>query len=190
LEGFGQKSYDNLIAAAKKASSTTLPRLLYGLGIPGIGTANAKVIAKAFGHDLERIRYADRDELAQIPGIGDVLADGFVQFFASEKNQQILDALLAVLTFEQVESNTAEQSLAGKTFVITGAVHHFANRKELQEKIESLGGKASGSVSAKTSYLINNDTTSTSGKNKKAKELGVPVISEDEFIEMIGGVES
>lgn len=190
LEGFGQKSYDNLIAAAKKASSTTLPRLLYGLGIPGIGTANAKVIAKAFGHDLERIRYADRDELAQIPGIGDVLAEGFVQFFASEKNQQILDALLAVLTFEQVESNTAEQSLAGKTFVITGAVHHFANRKELQEKIESLGGKASGSVSAKTSYLINNDTTSTSGKNKKAKELGVPVISEDEFIEMIGGVEA
>ena len=186
LEGFGQKSYDNLIAAAKKASSTTLPRLLYGLGIPGIGTANAKVIAKAFGHDLERIRYADRDELAQIPGIGDVLAEGFVQFFASEKNQQILDALLAVLTFEQVESNTAEQSLAGKTFVITGAVHHFANRKELQEKIESHGGKASGSVSAKTSYLINNDVTSNSSKNKKAKELGVPIMSEVDFMEMVG----
>ncbi|MBQ8813941.1 MAG: NAD-dependent DNA ligase LigA [Lachnospiraceae bacterium] len=188
LEGFGQKSYDNMIAAAETASHTTLPRLIYGLGIPGIGTANAKVIAKAFDHDMEKIRHANREELAEIPGIGEVLADGFVQFFASEKNQQTLDALLADLTFEQVESNTAEQSLAGKTFVITGAVNHFANRNELKDKIESLGGKVSGSVSAKTSYLINNDTTSTSGKNKKAKELGIPVISEDEFIEMIGGL--
>ena len=186
MEGFGQKSYDNMIAAAKTASHTTLPRLIYGLGIPGIGTANAKVIAKAFGFDMEKIRTASREELAEIPGIGEVLADGFVQFFAQEKNQQILDELLRALTFEQMEVNSGEQTLTGKTFVITGAVYHFANRKELQEKIESLGGKASGSVSAKTSYLINNDTTSTSGKNKKAKELGVPVISEEEFLEMIG----
>lgn len=186
MEGFGQKSYDNMIAAAKTASHTTLPRLIYGLGIPGIGTANAKVIAKAFGFDMEKIRTASREELAEIPGIGEVLADGFVQFFAQEKNQQILDELLSDLTFEQMEVNSGEQTLTGKTFVITGAVYHFANRKELQEKIESLGGKASGSVSAKTSYLINNDTTSTSGKNKKAKELGVPVISEEEFLEMIG----
>ena len=157
------------------------------MGIPGIGTANAKVIAKAFAFDLERIRHAGSDELAEIPGIGEVLADGFVRFFDEEKNQQTLDRLLECLTFEAVETESGEQILAGKTFVITGAVHHFSNRKELQEKIESLGGKASGSVSAKTSYLINNDTTSTSGKNKKAKELGVPIISEEEFLEMIGG---
>ena len=186
LEGFGQKSYDNLVAATKTASHTTLPRLIYGLGIPGIGTANAKVIAKAFDHDIERIRRATSEELAQIPGIGEVLADGFVNFFAEEKNQQTLDALLECLTFEAVETNVGEQTLEGKTFVITGAVYHFANRNELKEKIESLGGKVSGSVSAKTSFLINNDTTSTSGKNKKAKELGIPVISEEEFLQMIG----
>jgi len=188
LEGFGQKSYDNLVAAAKIASHTTLPRLIYGLGIPGIGTANAKVIAKAFDHDIERIRHASSEELSQIPGIGEVLAEGFVTFFGSEKNQQTLDSLLADLTFEAVETNTGEQTLDGKTFVITGAVYHFENRNELKEKIESLGGKVSGSVSAKTTFLINNDTASTSGKNKKAKELGIPVISEEEFLQMVGSI--
>ena len=188
LEGFGQKSYDNLVAAAKTASHTTLPRLIYGLGIPGIGTANAKVIAKAFDHDIERIRHASSEELSQIPGIGEVLAEGFVTFFGSEKNQQTLDSLLADLTFEALETNAGEQTLEGKTFVITGAVYHFTNRNELKEKIESLGGKVSGSVSAKTSFLINNDTTSTSGKNKKAKELGIPVISEEEFLQMVGDI--
>lgn len=186
LEGFGQKSYDNLVAAAKTASHTTLPRLIYALGIPGIGTANAKVIAKAFDYDIERIRRAKTEELAQIPGIGEVLAEGFVRFFGEEKNQLILDALLDCLTFETVETNVGDQTLEEKTFVITGAVYHFANRNELKEKIESLGGKVSGSVSAKTHFLINNDTTSTSGKNKKAKELGIPVISEEEFLQMIG----
>ncbi len=185
LEGFGQKSYDNLIAAAKAASHTTLPRLIYSLGIPGIGTANAKVIAKAFDYDPQRIRHATAEELSGISGIGEVLSDGFVQFFAKEKNQQSLDALLDCLTFEAAETNAGGQTLEGKTFVITGAVDHFANRNELKEKIESLGGKVSGSVSAKTSFLINNDTTSTSGKNKKAKELGIPVISEEEFLAMI-----
>ena len=188
LEGFGQKSYDNLVAAAKIASHTTLPRLIYGLGIPGIGTANAKVIAKAFDHDIERIRHASSEELSQIPGIGEILAEGFVIFFGSEKNQQTLDSLLADLTFEAVETNAGEQTLDGKTFVITGAVYHFTNRNELKEKIESLGGKVSGSVSAKTSFLINNDTASTSGKNKKAKELGIPVISEEEFLQMVGSI--
>ena len=188
LEGFGQKSYDNLVAAAKIASHTTLPRLIYGLGIPGIGTANAKVIAKAFDHDIERIRHASSEELSQIPGIGEILAEGFVIFFGSEKNQQTLDSLLADLTFEALETNAGEQTLEGKTFVITGAVYHFTNRNELKEKIESLGGKVSGSVSAKTSFLINNDTTSTSGKNKKAKELGIPVISEEEFLQMVGDI--
>ncbi len=188
LEGFGQKSYDNLVAAAKTARHTTLPRLIYGLGIPGIGTANAKVIAKAFDHDIERIRHASSEELSQIPGIGEILAEGFVTFFGSEKNQQTLDSLLADLTFEAVETNAGEQTLDGKTFVITGAVYHFENRNELKEKIESLGGKVSGSVSAKTSFLINNDTASTSGKNKKAKELGIPVISEEEFLQMVGSI--
>lgn len=186
MEGFGQKSYDNLIAAAKEASHTTLPRLIYALGIPGIGTANAKVIAKAFDYDIERIRRAKTEELAQIPGIGEVLAESFVRFFSEEKNQRILDALLDCLTFETVETKVGDQTLEEKTFVITGAVYHFANRNELKEKIESLGGKVSGSVSAKTHFLINNDTTSTSGKNKKAKELGIPVISEEEFLRMIG----
>ena len=188
LEGFGQKSYDNLVAAAKTASHTTLPRLIYALGIPGIGTANAKVIAKAFDYDIERIRRAKTEELAQIPGIGEVLAEGFVTFFGSEKNQQTLDSLLADLRFEAVETNAGEQTLDGKTFVITGAVYHFENRNELKEKIESLGGTVSGSVSAKTTFLINNDTASTSGKNKKAKELGIPVISEEEFLQMVGSI--
>ena len=144
------------------------------------------MIAKAFDYDIERIRRAKTEELAQIPGIGEVLAEGFVRFFGEEKNQRILDALLDCLTFETVETNVGDQTLEEKTFVITGAVYHFANRNELKEKIESLGGKVSGSVSAKTHFLINNDTTSTSGKNKKAKELGIPVISEEEFLQMIG----
>lgn len=185
-DGFGKKSYDNMIAAAQNASHTTLSRLLYGLGIPGIGAANAKVIAKAFDFEIGRIRHATREELAEVPGIGEVLAEGFVQFFQSEENQRILDELLADLTFEPEGGSAEEQSLAGKIFVITGAVYQFANRSELKDKIESLGGKVSGSVSSKTTYLINNDTASASGKNKKAKELGIPVISEEEFLEMIG----
>ena len=185
MEGFGEKSYENLIEAAKTASHTTLPRLIFGLGIAGIGLANAKVICRHFDFDLDAMRKADAEELCAIDGIGGVLADAWVTYFKNDKNNEILDHLLADLTFAN-EARSEEQTLAGKTFVITGSVEHFANRKELQEKIESLGGKASGSVSAKTSYLINNDVTSNSSKNKKARELGIPILSEEDFLKMIG----
>lgn len=185
MEGFGEKSYENLIEAAKTASHTTLPRLIFGLGIAGIGLANAKVICRHFDFDLDAMRKADAEELCAIDGIGGVLADAWVTYFKNDKNNEILDHLLADLTFAN-EARSEEQMLAGKTFVITGSVEHFANRKELQEKIESLGGKAAGSVSAKTSYLINNDVTSNSSKNKKARELGIPILSEEDFLKMIG----
>ena len=189
MEGFGEKSYENLIEAAKTASHTTLPRLIFGLGIAGIGLANAKVICRHFDFDLDAMRKADAEELCAIDGIGGVLADAWVTYFKNDKNNEILDHLLADLTFAN-EARSEEQTLAGKTFVITGSVEHFANRKELQEKIESLGGKASGSVSAKTSYLINNDVTSNSSKNKKARELGIPILSEADFLKMIGEEEN
>ena len=185
MEGFGEKSYENLIEAAKTASYTTLPRLIFGLGIAGIGLANAKVICRHFDFDLDAMRKADAEELCAIDGIGGVLADAWVTYFKNDKNNEILDHLLADLTFAN-GARSEEQTLAGKTFVITGSVEHFANRKELQEKIESLGGKAAGSVSAKTSYLINNDVTSNSSKNKKARELGIPILSEEDFLKMIG----
>lgn len=185
MEGFGEKSYENLIEAAKTASHTTLPRLIFGLGIAGIGLANAKVICRHFDFDLDAMRKADAEELCAIDGIGGVLADAWVTYFKNDKNNEILDHLLADLTFAN-GARSEEQTLAGKTFVITGSVEHFANRKELQEKIESLGGKAAGSVSAKTSYLINNDVTSNSSKNKKARELGIPILSEEDFLKMIG----
>ena len=189
MEGFGEKSYENLIEAAKTASHTTLPRLIFGLGIAGIGLANAKVICRHFDFDLDAMRKADAEELCAIDGIGGVLADAWVTYFKNDRNNETLDHLLADLTFEN-EVRNGEQILAGKTFVITGSVERFANRKELQEKIESLGGKAAGSVSAKTSYLINNDVTSNSSKNKKARELGIPILSEADFLKMIGEEEN
>ena len=189
MEGFGEKSYENLIAAAKTASHTTLPRLIFGLGIAGIGLANAKVICRHFDFDLDAMRKAGAEELCSIDGIGGVLADAWVTYFKNDRNNETLDHLLADLTFEN-EVRNEEQILAGKTFVITGSVERFANRKELQEKIEALGGKAAGSVSAKTSYLINNDVTSNSSKNKKARELGIPILSEADFLKMIGEEEN
>lgn len=186
MEGFGVKSYENLISAAKNASHTTLPRLIYGLGIAGIGLANAKMICKHFRYDLDAMRRADSEDLCSIDGIGAVLADAWVKYFKEEKNNVALDHLLADLTFDDEQAESGDQSLEGKIFVITGSVEHFANRKELQALIESKGGKATGSVTAKTSYLINNDVTSNSSKNKKAKELGVPIISEVDFLKLIG----
>ena len=189
MEGFGEKSYENLIEAAKTASHTTLPRLIFGLGIAGIGLANAKVICRHFDFNLDAMRKAGAEELYSIDGIGGVLADAWVTYFKNDRNNETLDHLLADLTFEK-EVRNEEQTLAGKTFVITGSVERFANRKELQEKIEALGGKAAGSVSAKTSYLINNDLTSNSSKNKKARELGIPILSEADFLKMIGEEEN
>ena len=185
MEGFGEKSYENLVNAAKNASHTTLPRLIYGLGIAGIGLANAKMICKHFRYDLEAMRKADSEDLCSIDGIGAVLADAWVKYFKEEKNNDALDHLLSDLTFEDEQAESGDSSLDGKIFVVTGSVEHFTNRKELQALIESKGGKVTGSVTAKTSYLINNDVTSNSSKNKKAKELGVPIISEVDFLEMV-----
>lgn len=185
MEGFGQKSYDNLVAAVKTASHTTLPRMIYGLGIPGIGTANARMLCREFHSDFDRLRHAQQEELVLVDGIGQILADAWVSYFSLEKNNEQVDRLLAELTIEQEEESQTAAVFAGMTFVITGSVEHFANRKELQAAIEARGGKATGSVTSKTTYLINNDVTSNSSKNKKAKELGVPIISEKDFLAML-----
>lgn len=185
LEGFGQKSYDNLQKSIETAAHTTLPRVIYGLGIAGIGLANAKMLSKKFRLDFEAMRRADTDTLLMVDGIGGVLADAWIGFFKDENNNRIVDHLLAELTIENDTQEAVEAIFDGMIFVITGSVEHFANRKELQEVIEARGGKATGSVTSKTSYLINNDTTSNSSKNKKAKDLGVPIISEQDFLAML-----
>ena len=187
MEGFGKKSYDNLIQAVKKASHTTLPRLIYGLGIAGIGVANAKMLCREFRYDFDRMRHAEEEELTAVSGIGKVLADAWITYFKDEKNNEMTDRLLAEVSIEQETETGGEKRLEGMIFVITGSVEHFKNRKALQEAIEAQGGKATGSVTSKTTYLINNDTTSNSSKNKKAKELGVPIISEEDFIKLLEG---
>ena len=187
MDGFGQKSYDNLIAAAEKASHTTLPRMVYGLGVAGIGLANAKMICRHFKNDFEAMRHATVEELVEIDGIGEVLAQAWTAFFSDGKNNAIVDHLLAELTFEagdEESSEDADETFAGMNFVITGSLEHFKNRKELQELIERRGGKVTGSVTSKTNYLINNDVASSSSKNKKARELGVPILSEEEFLKL------
>lgn len=187
MDGFGQKSYDNLIAAAEKASHTTLPRMVYGLGVAGIGLANAKMICRHFKNDFEAMRHATVEELVEIDGIGEVLAQAWTAFFSDGKNNAIVDHLLAELTFEagdEESSEGADEAFAGMNFVITGSLEHFKNRKELQELIERRGGKVTGSVTSKTNYLINNDVASSSSKNKKARELGVPILSEEEVLKL------
>ncbi len=189
MEGFGQKSFDNLIAAIRAASQTTLPRMIYGLGITGIGLANAKMLCRRFHADFAAMRKAEKEELIAIDGIGEVLADAWIGYFSLAENNRQVDKLWSELVIEQEPESQEEAIFAGKTFVITGSVEHFANRKELQAEIEKRGGKATGSVTTKTNYLINNDTTSNSSKNKKAKELGIPIISERDFLKMLEGEE-
>ena len=184
MEGFGEKSYNNLIASAKKARVTTLPRVIYSLGIAGIGLANAKVICKEFHYDVDAMIHADEETLNAIDGIGGVLAGAFVSYFKDEDHIKILLNLLKELEIPAEMEDNTERILEGKKFVITGSVAHFANRGEVKELIESLGGKVTGSVTAKTDFLINNDVNSASSKNKKANELNIPIISEEEFIEM------
>lgn len=181
LEGFGQKSYDNMLASIDTSRKTELTRVLYGLGIINVGHATAKLICKHFKNDIEKIIAADVEELSEIDGIGEVIAEGIVAYFAESNNIRVLKELLSELTLVE-EENDMEQDLEGKTFVITGSLYTFANRDELKNLIEKRGGKVAGSVSAKTSYLINNDLTSNSSKNKKAKELGIPIISEEMFV--------
>lgn len=184
MDGFGEKSYENLQAALERAKHTTMARFVYGLGIAGIGAANAKVLCRAFSDDFDALRHAKREELEKIEGIGPVIADGILAYFASEKHNEEADRMLKLVTFETETPSAESQILAGKTFVITGSVEQFANRSEAKAFIESLGGKVTGSVTSKTDYLINNDSTSGSSKNKKAKELGIPILTEAEFLAM------
>lgn len=186
MEGFGEKSFNNLMASIHKARKVTLPKFIYSLGIPNIGLSNAKLICKEFDYDIERILHAEFLDLVGIPGIGDVIAEVFVTYFKNEYNQKNVADLMKEIQLELPEASSGEQKLSGKTFVITGSVEHFANRNEVKEVIEQNGGKVTGSVSAKTDYLINNDNMSNSSKNKKAKELNIPIITEVEFIAMIG----
>lgn len=181
--GFGQKSYDNLMDSVEKARNVELSALIYSLGIPNIGSANAKLICKAFNNNIEKIRNASVEELIEIDGIGEIMAEKFCQYFADEDNIKKLDNLLKEVNIAEPEENTTPQNMDGLTFVITGSVEHFANRNELKSYIEKHGGKVTGSVSAKTNYLINNDAMSASYKNKKAKQLGVEIVTEEVFLE-------
>ena len=186
MEGFGKRSYEKLMAALEEAKHTNVARFLYSLGINGIGSANAKMIAKYFDNDIDKIITAGKDELLEIEGIGEVLANSIVEFFKDSKNIENVKSLREILIFEAEES-AGSDSFDGKVFVITGSLEHFTNRNELKELIEKNGGKVSGSVSSKTNFLINNDTASNSSKNKKAKELGVEIISEEDFLKLLEG---
>ena len=189
MEGFGEKSYRKLIESVKKARTTTLPRVVYSLGIAGIGLANAKVICRELKYDVEALLMVTEEELNEIQGVGEVLAKAFTGYFSDAKHVENFRKLLEELTIPE-ETSTKKQIFEGVNFVITGSVTHFANRGEVKELIESLGGKVTGSVTSKTNYLINNDVTSTSSKNKKANELGIPIISEETFLELVNKEES
>ena len=182
MEGFGEKSCQNLLASIDHARKTTLPRVIYGLGITGIGLANAKMICRYYRYDLEAMTAAQAEELSEIDGVGEVLAGAFHEYFADEKNLSQLDNLLKEIEIAAEQIDESAQTLAGLSFVITGSLNHYGNRNELKELIEEKGGKVTGSVSAKTTCLINNDVNSNSSKNKKAKELGVRIVSEEEFM--------
>ena len=184
MEGFGEKSYKKLTESIEKARTTTLPRVIYSLGIAGIGLANAKVICRELKYDVESLLKVSEEELNEIQGVGEVLAKAFVGYFADAIHVENFRRLLNELTIPE-ETVTKQQIFEGVNFVITGSVKHFANRGEVKELIESLGGKVTGSVTSKTNYLINNDVTSTSSKNKKANELGIPIISEETFLELV-----
>ena len=185
MEGFGQKSYDNLMESLERAKETTLPRVIYSLGIANIGLANAKVICRHFDNDLDRIRHASLEEVSDIDTIGPVIAGNLVAYFRDEDNNRRLDHLMRFLHIQE-DSPKQEQIFEGMNFVITGSLVHFGNRSEAKELIESLGGKVTGSVTKKTNYLINNDIQSNSSKNKKARELGIPILSEEDFRKLAG----
>lgn len=183
MEGFGEKSYENLIVNMERARTTTLAKVIYSLGIPNVGLSGAKLICREFGDDVERVLAADEEALAAIDGIGPIIAGSFVEYFRDAGKRERFERLLSELRLVK-EEVSGEQDLKGKVFVVTGSLNHFANRNELKEQIEKRGGKVTGSVTGKTNYLINNDTASSSSKNKKARELGIPVISEEDFLNL------
>lgn len=187
MEGFGEKSYANLVDSIEKARNTTLPRLIYGLGIANIGLVNAKMLCRHFDYDLDALQSAKEEELSDIEGVGDVIAGAFVSYMNNPANREKIDHLLPELHLEKPESNTENQNLAGLSFVVTGTLNSFENRNALKEEIEKRGGKVTGSVTSKTECLINNDVTSSSSKNKKAKELNVPILSEEDFLQKYFG---
>ena len=183
MDGFGEKSFENLLSSIEKAKETTLAKVIYSLGIANIGLSNAKVICRHFEDDLDKIREADEEEISAIDGIGPVIASSLVKYFKDPQNNQKVDHLLGYLHIHK-EEISGEQIFAGMNFVITGSLQHFANRGEAKKLIESLGGKVTGTVTGKTNYLINNDVTSNSSKNKKARELGIPILSEEDFLKL------
>ena len=184
MDGFGEKSFENLLVSLEKARETTLAKVIYSLGISNIGLANAKVICRHFDDDLEKIRRADEEEISAIDTIGPVIAKNLADYFRKEENNRKLDHLLSHLHLKK-EEKAGEQIFAGMNFVVTGSVEYFANRGELKEYIEGFGGKVTGSVTGKTNYLINNDISSNSSKNKKARELGIPILSEEDFLALV-----
>ena len=185
MEGFGEKSYNNLIASVEKARKTTLPRVVYSLGIANVGLANAKMICREIQYNPEKVMDATEEELSAISGVGEVIARAYVDYFADHAHREAFTNLLKELMIPEEKADTGAQVFAGLTFVITGSVEHFSNRSEVKELIESKGGKVTGSVTSKTNYLINNNAASASSKNKKANELGIPIISEEEFLKML-----
>ena len=183
MEGFGEKSYGNLMESIETARNTTLPRIIYGLGIENVGVANAKILCRYFQFSLEALRDATVEELSEIDGIGSVIAAGIYDFFRNEERMEQLEHLIHEVNIAKETVAESEQTLAGMSFVITGSLEHYENRNALKDEIETKGGKVTGSVTGKTTCLINNDTASQSSKNKKAKELGIRIISEEEFME-------
>ena len=183
MEGFGEKSCQNLLDSIEKARDTSLPKLIYSLGIANIGLANAKMLCREYQYDLEKLLSADAESLSRIDGVGSVIAEAFVSYFADQKNREQLERLLQEVRIAKEQVEEGSQTLSGKSFVITGSLEQFANRNELKERIEQKGGKVTGSVTGKTECLINNDISSGSSKNKKAKELGVRIVTEAQFLE-------
>lgn len=182
MEGFGEKSFQNLMESLERARKTTLPRLVYGLGIENVGVANAKMLCRHFHYDLQALQEASEEELAEIDGVGEVIARSIYAYFHEEKAREQLKKLLGELEIEREATQEAEQNLAGMSFVITGSLSHFENRNAMKEEIEKRGGKVTGSVTGKTACLINNDMASSSSKNRKAKELEIPILSEEDFM--------
>jgi DNA ligase (NAD+) len=188
MEGFGEKSYYNLLASVNKSRKTSTSRLLYSLGIPNIGLSNAKIICKHFNYDWNLIQQSTFDELIQINGIGNVMAEAFVKYFSNEKNKIIVKDILEEIEFEDIKLEKADLLFENINFVITGSVEHFKNRSDLKAVIEERGGKVTSSVTTKTNYLINNDNLSNSSKNKKAKELGISIITEKQLMDWFNDV--
>ena len=186
MEGFGEKSYRNLTDSIDRARNTTLPRLIYSLGIANIGAANAKMLCKYFDYDLKQMQDADVETLSAIDGVGEVIASAFVEYMRDGDNLRRLETLLGELQIEVPVVTEGSQTLSGLSFCITGSLNHFASRNDLKELIEQKGGKVTGSVTGKTTCLVNNDVTSSSSKNKKAKELGVAILSEEDFMKQYG----